>query len=83
MNQVGEEERNFTSERNNYKGGDIYGDILEEEISRRSKAAEQVVITESLIVASVFGKEKWAEGYGYVQSQLKDTHESIANQIEI
>ena len=57
LNLVCKKEGRFTSERNNYKGGDIYGDILEEDISRRSKAAEQVVITSSLLVASLCGEE--------------------------
>ena len=44
LNKVGEEEGNFTSEVNNYKGGEICGDLLEEEILCCIKASEQVII---------------------------------------
>ena len=47
------------------------------------KADEQVVITESLLVASVFGEENWSEGYFWVYSNPKGTHKILANQIEI
>ena len=55
LNQVGEEEVKFTSERNNCKGGERCGDLLEEVLLCLIKDPEQVVITESLLVASVFG----------------------------
>ena len=61
LNQVDKEEVIFTSERNNSQGGDICGDLFEKDILYCSKANEQVVIAASLIVASVFGEEKWAE----------------------
>ena len=80
-NQVGKEEGNFTSERNNFKGGGRCCELLEDDILRRSKADEQVVITESLLVASLSGEENWSEGYRWVHSQIKVTHESLANQI--
>ena len=83
LNKVGEEEGNFTSEINNCKGDEICGDLLEEELLRRSKDVEQVVITSSLLVASVFGEGKWSYVYRWVHSRLKGTHESLANQIEI
>ena len=38
LNKLGEEEVNFTSERNICKGGDKYDDLLEQELLRRSKA---------------------------------------------
>ena len=62
LNQVGKEEVNFTSERNNCKGGSRCGELLEEELFCCSKSSEHVVITEYLLVASVFDKEIWAEG---------------------
>ena len=83
MNQVGEEEGNFTSERNNCKGGEIYGNLLEDELLHQSKDSEQVFITASLLVVSVFGWENWNEGYCWVNSQIKGTHESLANRIEM
>ena len=46
----------FTSERNIFKGVEICGDLLEEKLLRRIKAAEQVVVIASLIFASVFGE---------------------------
>ena len=61
LNQVGDEERKFTSERNDYKGGEICGDLLEEEILHQSKSAEKVLITESMIVALLFGEENWSQ----------------------
>ena len=79
LNQVDEVERNFNSDRNNYKGVERCGDLLGEEILSLSKAAEQVVITAYLLVASVFGDENWAEGYHWVHSQIKGTHGSLAN----
>ena len=57
LNQLGKEEGNFTSERNNFKGGGICVDLLGDEILRISKDYEQVVVTAYLIIASVFGKE--------------------------
>ena len=39
LNQVGKEEGNFSSERNNYKGGERCGDHLEEDILHSNKAA--------------------------------------------
>ena len=39
FNQVGEEEGGFISERNNFKGIDRCGDLLEEEILSRGKAS--------------------------------------------
>ena len=83
LNQVGDEERKFTSERNNYKGGEICGDFLEEEILHQSKSSEQVLLTEYMIFASVFGGENWSEGYCWFHSHLKCTHECLANQIEM
>ena len=50
LDQVGEKEGNYTSERNNFNEGEICGDLVEEEILRHSKSAEQVVITSSLLV---------------------------------
>ena len=41
-----------------------------------------MIITSSLLVASVFGDENWYEGYHWVRSQLKGTQESLANQIK-
>ena len=38
LNKVDEEEGIFTPERNNCKGGEIYGDLLDEEILRYSKS---------------------------------------------
>ena len=38
LNQVGEEEGNFTSEINNFKGGEICFDLLKDELLRRNKA---------------------------------------------
>ena len=38
-----------------------------------------MIITESLLVASVFGDENWSEVYHWV----KGTHKSLTNQIEI
>ena len=70
LNQVGEEEVYYTSKRNNFKGGEIFGDLLEEDILLLSKDAEQVVVTASLLVALVFGDKKWAEGYRWFQSQI-------------
>ena len=58
MNQVGEEKGNFTSERNNCKGGERFGEILEKEILHCSNNAEKVVITAYLLFASVFSKGK-------------------------
>ena len=63
LDKVGEEEGNLASDRNNFKGGERCGDVLGEEILRCSKFDEQVVITAYLLVASLFGKENWAEGY--------------------
>ena len=83
MNKLDEEEGNFTSERNICKGGERCGYLLEYELLSCSKAYEQVVITAYLLVASVFGKKNWAEGYRWVHSQLRGNHESLANQIEI
>ena len=40
-------------------------------------------ITEFLLVASVFVEENWSEGYHWVHIQIKGTHESLANRIEI
>ena len=57
MNQVGAEEGNFTSEKNNCKGGEICGDLLEDDVIHHSKAAEQVFVKAYLPVASVFGEE--------------------------
>ena len=51
LNQVGKEEGNFTSEINNFKGGERCGDLLEEGLLSFSKSVEQVVITASLLVA--------------------------------
>ena len=79
LNQVGEEEGYFTSERYNCKGGERCVKLLEEYILRHSKAAEQVVITEYMIFDSFFGEEKWAEGFCWFHSQLKGTHKSRAN----
>ena len=45
LNQEGKKEGNFTSEINNFKGGERCVDLLEEEIIHRSKSAEKVVIT--------------------------------------
>ena len=42
-----------------------------------------MVITEYLIFASVFFKEKWSEGYHWVHIQLEGTHEIITNEIRI
>ena len=53
----------FTSIINNFKGGGRCGELLEEEILSRNKYAEYLVITASLIVASVFYEGNWAEGY--------------------
>ena len=83
LNQVGEEEGNFTSERNNCKVGGICVNLLEDDILGHSKDAEQVFITEYLLVASVFGEENWAERYCWVHIQLKVTHKSLTNQIKI
>ena len=77
LNQVGEEEGDFTSERNNQKRSDICGELHEHKILILSKDAEQVVITASLIVALVFGDGNRAEGYRWFYSQLKGTHESL------
>ena len=44
-NRVGEEEGNFTSERNNFKGCERCDELLEEELLRQIKAIEQVFIT--------------------------------------
>ena len=57
LNKVGKEEGNFTSERNNCKGGERCGGLLEEELLSISKDSEYVVIAEYLLVASVFGTE--------------------------
>ena len=75
FNEIGKEEGNVTSERNNSKGEDRCDDILEEELLRRSKA----VITASLIVDSLFGEENCSVGYCCVQSKLKGTHEILNN----
>ena len=83
LNQVGKEGVNFTSKRNNWKEGERCGDLLEEELLRHSKAAEQVLITLSLLIDSLFGEEDWDEVYSWFQSQLKGTDESLANRIEI
>ena len=40
-------------------------------------------ITASLLVYSYFGEKNWTEGYCWVHSQLKVTHESLANRIKI
>ena len=40
-------------------------------------------VTASLIVASVFDKETWSEGYCWLHSQVKGNHESFSNQIKI
>ena len=61
LNQVGKEEGKFASEINSCKGSERCGDLLEEELVRRSKSDEKVFITESLLVASVFGGENWDE----------------------
>ena len=58
MNQVGEEEEKFISERNICKGGERFGEILEEEILHCSDTAEKVVIAAYLLFASVFSKGK-------------------------
>ena len=83
LNKLVQEEGNFTSERNNCKGGERCGDLLEEELLRRSKAAKNVVIKAYLLVASVLGEEKWTEGYRQVYSQLKGTHKILYNRIKI
>ena len=41
-----------------------------------------MVIKASLIVASIYGKKNWAEGYNWVHSHIKGTCESLANPIE-
>ena len=64
------------------QGGEICGDLLEEEILRHSKASEQVVITASLLFASVFGEKNWSEGYRWIHSQLKGNYESLARLIK-
>ena len=69
LNKVVKEEGNVTSERNNCKEVERY--------------AEQVVNTASLIFASVFVEGNGSEGYHWVQSQIKGTHESLANRIKI
>ena len=79
LNQVGEKEGNFTSERNNSKGGERCGDILEDELLCCSKASEHMATTSSILVDSVFCGENWVEGYLCVNSQLKDNHESLVN----
>ena len=58
LNKVGEKEGNFTPERNNFRGGERCCDLYEEELSRCSKASEHVVITQSLLVDSVFNRGK-------------------------
>ena len=83
LNKVVKEEGNVTSERNNCKEVERCGDILEEDLLRSTMAAEQVVNTASLIFASVFVEGNWSEGYHWVQSQIKGTHESLANRIKI
>ena len=57
LNEVGEEEGKFTSERNNCKGGENCGYLLEYEILLHIKPSEQVVLTSSLLFASVVDKE--------------------------
>ena len=57
LNQLGEEEGNFTSERNNWKGGERCGELLTEKLLRLSKDDKKVLITAYIIIASVFGKE--------------------------
>ena len=42
-----------------------------------------MVITASFLVAILFCEENWAEGYCWVHIQLKGTHKSVANRIEI
>ena len=79
LNQVGEEKGNFTSERNNCKVGGICVNLLEDDILGHSKDAEQVFITEYLLVASVFGEENWAERCCWFHSQRKVTRNSLAN----
>ena len=83
LNQVGEGEGNSTSERNNWKWCEIYGDLLEEYLFHHSKSDEQVVIKEYMIVFSVFGEENWADVYCLVCIHLKGTHESLSKIIEI
>ena len=83
LNQVGEEEESLTSERNNCKGGERCGELIEDELLCQSKDYEQVVTTASLIVDSVFGEGKCTEEYHWVHSQIKGTHESLSNRIKI
>ena len=42
-----------------------------------------MVATASLLVASVFGEENWAEGYRWVRIQLKGDNEILSNHIKI
>ena len=51
LNQVSEEEVKFTSERNNCKGGERCGCLLDEDILNHTKASEQVVVTAYLLFA--------------------------------
>ena len=50
LNQVGEEEGDFTSDINHCKGGERCDDLLEEGILLQNKASEQVVIKAYLLV---------------------------------
>ena len=80
---LGKEEGNLISERYNCMGGERCGDLLEKELLSFSKADKQVVITSDMLFASVFGEENWTEGYPWVHSQIKGTHESLHNRIKI
>ena len=42
-----------------------------------------MVVTASLLVASVFGELNWSEGYCWVHSQLNRNHESLPNRTKI
>ena len=65
------------------RGGEICGDLFEEELLRCSNSYERLFITTSLLFASFFGVENWAERYCWVHSQIKVTHNILANRIEI
>ena len=42
-----------------------------------------MVITTSLIIPSIFGKEHYDEGYHWIHSQIKSNRQSLSNRKEI